>query len=72
MREVMTVTKYIRASKKYFEKHADFNALTHVLLGVGFGAVLTYPVFGSHPVRYGLIFLVIGIGCHIWAATRKS
>ena len=65
------MTKYIKTAMTYFEKHADFNGLTHVLLGIGFGALLTYPLFDTHPVRFGLLFLVLGIGGHVWAATHK-
>lgn len=57
---------------KYFGKHVEFNSVVHVLIGVGIGALLTYPVAGMHPVRFGLIFLILGLGGHIWAATHKS
>ena len=56
---------------KYFGQHPDFNGLTHVLLGMGFGVLLTYPLVGSHPVRYGVAFLVLGLIGHVWAATHK-
>jgi hypothetical protein len=64
------MTKYCKATMKYFEKHAGFNGLTHISLGVGIGALLTYPVAGVHPVRFGLVFLILGIIGHVWAATQ--
>lgn len=63
--------KYCKTAMKYFEKHADFNGLTHILLGIGIGVLLTYPIAGVHPVRLGLVFLALGIAGHIWAATHK-
>ncbi len=63
--------KYVKTAMKYFGKHPDFNGLTHILMGLGFGALLTYPLFGAHPVRYGLVFLALGVAGHIWAMTRK-
>ncbi len=57
---------------KYFDKHASFNSLTHISFGVGLGALLTYPVAGVHPVRFGLVFLILGILGYVWAATQKS
>jgi len=56
---------------RYFAKHVDFNSLTHIFIGMGIGALLTYPVFGVHPVRFGLAFLALGIAGHIWAATHR-
>ncbi len=57
---------------KYFQKHTDFNSLTHISLGVGIGALLTYPVAGGHPVRFSLIFIILGILGHVWAATQRD
>lgn len=33
------------------------------LMGIGVGGLLTYPIFGSHPVKWGISLIVIGI---IW------
>jgi hypothetical protein len=66
------MSKYIKTKMKYFEKHADFNSLTHISLGVGIGALLTYPVAGIHPIRFGLVFIILGILGYVWAATQKS
>lgn len=56
----------------YFGKHIEFNSVVHILIGIGIGALLTYPVAGIHPVRFGLVFLILGILGHVWAATHKS
>jgi hypothetical protein len=64
------MTKYIKATLRYFERHAQYNSAVNILLGIGIGALLTYPVAGSHPVRFGLVFLVLGVLGHVWAATQ--
>ena len=56
---------------RYFERHAQYNSAVNILLGIGIGALLTYPVAGSHPVRFGLVFLTIGVLGHVWAATQR-
>lgn len=63
--------KSVKAVMKYFSKHPGFNGTTHVLAGIGIGMLLTYPVAGSHPVRWALFFLVLGLAGHVWAATHK-
>lgn len=55
---------------KYFRQHEMFNSLTHVLAGIGIGILITYPFAGSHPVRWALVFLALGVGGHIWAMTH--
>lgn len=59
--------KYYKRGKKYLGKYPDFNALIHILVGVGVGMLLTYPLAGTHPVRWGLLFLALGGLGHLWA-----
>lgn len=47
-------------ASKYFSKNPNANSLTHFLLGVGVGILITYPYVGLHPVRWGMAFLVAG------------
>ena len=56
----------------YFGKRIEFNSTVHILLGIGIGALITYPVAGIHPVRFGLLFIALGILGHVWAGTHKS
>lgn len=51
----------------YFSRHPLHNALSHILVGMGLGMLLTYPMAGAHPVRWGVAFLVVGILGHLWA-----
>ncbi|MFH2085749.1 MAG: hypothetical protein ABII21_03130 [bacterium] len=52
---------------KYFAKHPGENATAHLLLGIGAGFLLTYPLAGAHPVRWGAVFVIAGIVMHIKA-----
>lgn len=53
--------------EKYYGKHVWENSLAHLILGLGFGILLTYPVVGTHPVRWGAAFLIVGLIWHIKA-----
>lgn len=55
---------------KYFTKHPLENASAHILVGIGVGFLLTYPLAASHPVRWGVAFLVLGAGWHLYAASK--
>lgn len=57
--------------EKYFSKHVFFNSASHVLAGVGIGILVTYPIIGAHPMRWGVAFLVAGLFGHLWAYTQK-
>ena len=65
------MAKYIKATMNYFGKHVEYNSAVNILLGIGIGALLTYPIAGAHPVRFGLVFLILGILGHVWAATQR-
>ncbi len=58
---------YDKKVKKYFSSHPEENALTHMIIGVGLGFLLTYPLAASHPVRWGVLFLVVGAVMHFKA-----
>ncbi len=66
------MAKYLKTAMKYFEKHTGFNGMVHLSLGVGIGALLTYPAAGLHPVRFALVFIVLGLLGHAWAMTHKA
>jgi hypothetical protein len=56
---------------KYYTKHPTDNAIVHTLAGIGIGFLLTYPVVGMHPVRFGVAFLALAVIGHLYAATQK-
>lgn len=64
--------EYERRATKYFSKYPNFNALIHLAGGMGIGFLLTYPVAGSHPVRYGLVFIGLAVIGHWWAGRKMK
>ncbi|MDD4938389.1 MAG: hypothetical protein PHX34_05275 [Candidatus Shapirobacteria bacterium] len=48
------------------------NALSHALAGIGVGILITYPFVGSHPLRWGAFFLVVGLIGHLYAYFAKK
>lgn len=45
------------------QKSPFLNTITNIALGIGLGALFTYPYFGDHPVRWGIVFLILaGVG----------
>ncbi len=63
--------RYIKRIQTYFGKHPQYNSVTHVLVGIGVGFLLAYPLAGAHPVRWGAAFLIVSVFLHYWAATNK-
>lgn len=61
----------LKKMDNYFGKHSYFNASVHFFAGLGAGALVTYPLFGAHPVRWGITFIVISILGHLYASKAK-
>lgn len=55
---------YSKKVNKYFAKHPWENSIAHTLLGLGAGFLLTYPLVQSHPVRWGMVFIILGLLMH--------
>lgn len=62
---------YIKKLEKYFSKHVWYAKTVHVISGIGVGILITYPLAGVHPVRWGLALLGLGILGHIWPLMEK-
>lgn len=58
--------------QEYFKAHPYYNSAVHVLIGVGLGILLTYPLVGAHPLRYGLALLGLGAVLHFCPMFVKS
>ena len=57
----------------YFKQYPRFNSAVHVLMGMGVGILLTYPLVGGHPVRWGMTLLALGLAGHLYPLiTGKS
>ena len=64
--------KFIKNATKFFSKYPMQNAFVNLLLGVGLGFLLAYPVVGEHPMRWGGLFLLLGVVGYIWAGFQKT
>ena len=62
---------YCKKLMQYLSKNPSFNATIHLLLGLGAGILITYPIVGSHPLRWGLSFLGLGILGHLYPYFKK-
>lgn len=56
----------LKKIEKYFAGHPYYNAATHLLIGVGVGILITYPLVVTHPVRWGLLFIGLGLLGHFY------
>ncbi len=62
-------------TEKYFQKNPGFNSIIHIVIGIGIGILVTYPLIGAHPVRWGVFFLILGLVGHlypIWTRSKKE
>jgi hypothetical protein len=63
---------YFKNANKYFSKYPSQNTFVNLILGVGIGFVLAYPVIGEHPVRWGGLFILMGLIGNVWAGFQKT
>lgn len=61
-----------RIIRKYFEKHAYYNSVMHLIFGVGLGILIARPVIGEHPVRWAMALMAIGTLGHLYPLTTKK
>ncbi|MCL4390039.1 MAG: hypothetical protein M1484_01865 [Patescibacteria group bacterium] len=57
---------------KYFSAHPYYNSAVHLLIGIGIGILITYPLVVTHPIRWGLLFLGIGLIAHLYPMWGKK
>lgn len=50
----------------FVKKHPVYHATLHGIGGIGAGIILA-PLAGVHPVRWGIIFLVVSLLGHLYA-----
>jgi hypothetical protein len=56
----------IKKMEKYFSKHVYYNSGVHFLIGIGLGILVSRPWAGAHPLRTGLIILLVGVILHAY------
>lgn len=64
--------KINRRLETYFDKNPMYNAVVHLLAGMGLGILLVHPLLGGHTIRWGLTFLALGILGHLYPLLSKS
>lgn len=62
----------MKVIKKYFKEHPTYNGFVHILIGIGIGALITYPYFGTHPLRWGVALIVLGLLGHLYPLAIKK
>lgn len=60
----------IKKIEDYFNKHAYYNSLVHLGLGIGVGILITYPMVGTHPLRWGAVFVGLAVLGHLYPMWR--
>lgn len=46
-------------------------SLGSLFVGIGIGALFTYPFFGTHPVKWGVSLIIIGIIFALYSKMKK-
>ena len=57
----------MKKGMNFMKKHPEYNATVHAIGGVGVGILIASPVAGTHPVRFGLAFLLVSVLGHVYA-----
>ena len=61
-----------KAIVSFLKKHPYYNAVIHTIAGLGLGIILARPLFTIHPIRYGLLLLIIGLLAHLYPLTLSK
>ena len=64
------ITLYKKVGQ-YFKNHVMYNSTIHVIAGIGVGILLTYPLAGDHPVRWGVALLALAVLGHLYPLIQK-
>ncbi len=68
---IKTVLLYRKRALSFFSKHVEYNALVHVLGGIGLGVILAEFIF-PYQVQWALGLLFISILGHLYTLTIKT
>lgn len=60
------------AVESYFKKNPAYNSVVHLLIGAGFGILLTHTVIDPHPMRWGLGLIILGALGHLYPWAMKK
>ncbi|MFH0936765.1 MAG: hypothetical protein V1808_00520 [Candidatus Daviesbacteria bacterium] len=62
----------MKSANSYLKSHFSYALIVIILLGMGLGILITYPLVGSHPLRWGFGFLALGIAGYLYPLTIKK
>lgn len=62
--------KDMQKIEKYFAKNSMYNSVVHMVGGMGLGILITYPLVGDHPVRWGVALIVLAIVGHLYPLVK--
>ena len=60
------------SANKSAQNAVNLKMAAHILLGLGLGVLLTYPIVGAHPLRWGIVFLTLGIIAYAYPQMAKK
>lgn len=63
--------KSFKKLEKYYTRHVWYAKAVYVLTGVGLGVLITYPLIGEHPLRWGTLLLVLGLFGSLYPLLEK-
>ncbi len=58
--------------EEHFRKYPFYNSFVHLIAGMGLGILITYPLVGIHPLRWGGALLTIGVLGHLYPLATKK
>lgn len=64
------VIKIVKGIAKYMGKHPKYNAVVHLLAGLGIGVLIARPYIG-HPIRIGVVLLAVAVVGHLYPMFSK-
>lgn len=57
----------MKKAAAYFKKHPAYNSTIHAIEGIGIGILISSPVAGIHPIRWGIALLILSLLGHVYA-----
>lgn len=61
-----------KQTKAYLKAHPTYNSFIHLVLGMGIGALLVFPLFLPHQVRWGIGLIAVGLLGHLYPTMAKK
>ncbi len=56
----------------YFDSIVMYAGAIYMIIGIGVGILLTYPVIGTHPLRWGFALIALGVLALVYRSGSKK